>query len=178
MKTNNFPEIDKQFIEMRSTGFTVRDIAKKLKKSTNTVCNLNKKYFKEITDIKNAKLSELQKKIFEQKKECLDFFKEQLLVLNEKIHHSEIIMKYQDMVNLSLKISDSINKCERDMLITEITSNNISGTGVIEENAQELTVNTEDNVKEKIPDNKITNSVDLFPPPPTQAECGKNTFTQ
>jgi transposase len=170
METNNQQEFEKQFFEMRTSGYKVRDIAKKLKKSTNTICNLNKKYFKEITDIKNAELAELQKKIIEQKKERLDFLKEQLLILNDKIFRSEIIMKYQDMVKLSLKMSDSINKCEHEMLIIEITGNNILGTNVIGENTQELIVNAEDSKMKKTSDNKITNSDEFIPSPSTRAK--------
>jgi hypothetical protein len=142
METNNLSDFEKDFLEMRTTGFSVRDIAKKLRKSTNSICRLNKKYFREITDIKNAKLEELQKKIIEQKKERLEYLKETLYILISKIYKSEIIMKYQDMVKLSLKIADSINKCEREMLITEITCDNTPITNVIGDNVSEVAVNS------------------------------------
>jgi transposase len=143
MKTKNNEEVESQFMTLRSAGLSVREIARKLGKSTNTVCLLNKKYFKEITDIKNAKLTDLQKKIFEQKKERLDYFKELLCILSQRIYKAEIMMKYQDMVELSLKISESINKCERDMLITEIINDNTPITDVIENEVSEVADNSE-----------------------------------
>jgi transposase len=170
METKNLSDFEKEFFKMRTTGYSVRDIAKKLKKSTNTVCRLNKKYFREITDIKNAKLEDLQKKIIEQKKERLEFLKEQLYILNSKIYSSEIIMRYEEMVKLALKISDSINKCEKEMMITEIRdaessnsgeSDNTPITNVIGDTADKITENQELTPEKNSTDNIITNNTDL-----------------
>lgn len=142
-------------MNLRTQGYAVRDIAKRLKKSTNTICNLNKKYFKEILDIRNAKLEELQKIIIEQKQDRLDFLKEQLLILKERINHSEVLMRYDNMVKLALKISDSLNKCERDMLLNRITDNTLNNNviGTEDHNNEE---NKEVNTENEISDNKIT----------------------
>ncbi|MCX6164057.1 MAG: helix-turn-helix domain-containing protein [Ignavibacteriae bacterium] len=55
--------IERQFIFMRAEGASIRDIAKKMKKSTHTVCNMNKKFSKQIFNIRNAQFSDLQKKV-------------------------------------------------------------------------------------------------------------------
>ena len=187
METNNLSDFEKEFLKMRTTGYSVRDIAKKLKKSPNTVCKLNKKYFREITDIKNAKLEDLQKKIIEQKKERLEFLKEQLYILNSKIYSSEIIMRYEEMVKLALKISDSINKCEKEMMITEIKdaesrnckeSDNTPVTNVIDDACDKTTNNQELKTEKSSADNIITNNTSFNsenqPKPQNQTKNKKN----
>ena len=187
METNNLSDFEKEFLKMRTTGYSVRDIAKKLKKSTNSVCRLNKKYFREITDIKNAKLEDLQKKIIEQKRERLEFLKEQLYILNSKIYSSEIIMRYEEMVKLALKISDSINKCEKEMMITEIRdieshsfeeSDNIPITNVIDDTCDKSTDNQELTPEKNSADNIITNNTgfnsEIQPKPQKQNKNKKN----
>jgi len=59
--------IEKQFIMMRSSGASVRDIAKKLKKSPHTICKWNKKFSNEIISARNFEFCDLQKKIIESK---------------------------------------------------------------------------------------------------------------
>jgi hypothetical protein len=163
-KGKKLSDLDKRFIRLRATGSTVRDIARRLKKSASTICDLNKKYFSEITDIRNAELAELQKKIYEQKQSRLDFLNQQFLIVWEKINHTEVIMRYESMVKLALKISDSINKCERDMQITDCSmdnssvTNNNPVTSVTEKNVPENTVNMEIKKKKKSVCNKVTNS--------------------
>lgn len=178
METNNMSDFEKEFLKMRTSGYAVRDIAKKLRKSTNTICRLNKKYFREISDIKNAKLEELQKLVLDQKKERLDFFKKQLYLLNEKIYRSEIIMKYDNMVKLAIKLSDAINKCEKDTMLDLITPDNNPITNVIDEDEDKITENMELTSEENSSDNKITNNTNFNsenqPKPEKQTENNKN----
>jgi hypothetical protein len=114
--------IEEQFINMRASGQTVRQIARKMKKSNKTICDLNKKYFREVSDLRNEKLSVLQKKIFEQKQSRLDFLTEQLLIVKETISKKEVFMTYDELVTLAIKISGALNKCESDMLISDLIS--------------------------------------------------------
>jgi hypothetical protein len=113
-------DIENMFINMRASGQTVREIARKLKKSDHTISDLNKKYFRQVKELQKEKLEVLQKKMFEQKQERLDFLTEQLRVVKEAISEKKISLSYNELVTLAIKISTALNKCERDMLITDL----------------------------------------------------------
>jgi hypothetical protein len=156
---------DEQFINMRASGQSLRQISRKLKKSPNKLCDLNKKYFREISDLKNAKLEVLQKIVFERKKARLDFLTEQLENMKDALKNREMLMRYDTILKMSLKIADSLNKCERDMLITDFAEdeinfeeeqNNALITNVIGKTEEENTDNREVTTEKKSVDNKIT----------------------
>jgi hypothetical protein len=112
--------IEEHFINMRASGQTIREIARKLKKSDHTISDLNKKYFRRVKELQKEKLEVLQKKMFEQKQSRLDFFTEQLLIVKNEIANKKISLNYEELVILSIKISTALNKCERDMLINDL----------------------------------------------------------
>jgi hypothetical protein len=164
-KGKKLSELDKRFIRMRASGNTVRDISRRLRKSASTICALNKKYFSEISDIRNADLAELQKKIYLQKQTRLDFLNQQFLKIWENINKTDLYMRYDNMVKLAIKISDSITKCERDMQITDFPADDNPVTGnnpvtkVTEKNDSEITENSEVKWNKKSSCNKVTGSV-------------------
>jgi len=55
-------DIERKFVHMRAGGATIKDIAKKLKKSTHTICDMNKKFTKHVFNIRNAQFSTFKKK--------------------------------------------------------------------------------------------------------------------
>jgi len=112
--------IEDAFISMRASGQTVRQIARKLKKSDHTICDLNKKYFRQVEELQKEKLEVLQKKMFEQKQGRLDFFTEQLDIIKETIKTKQIFLPYGELVALAIKISSALNKCEQDMLLNDL----------------------------------------------------------
>lgn len=150
--------IEEQFINMRATGQTVRQIARKLKKSTQTICDLNKKYFRQISDIRNEKLEVLQKRMYEQKQERLDFLSEQLQILKENAKENEVFLNYERSITLAIKISLALNKCERDMQISDLLINvNPSGNLEQENEYQETQEISETNVSDEKTDNPLEN---------------------
>jgi len=118
--------IEDLFINMRASGYTVRDIARKLKKSNQTVSDMNKKYFRQVAKLRNEKLELLQKRIFEKKQERLDFLTEHLRVIIEVLNKKEVYITYERLVLLAIKVSNAINKSENDMLITDILADNVA----------------------------------------------------
>jgi hypothetical protein len=121
---NNF-ETEKKFIELRSAGYSLRDIAKMLGKSPNTLVVWNKKYFSEVSSIRKKELDELQLILLDEKKSRLDFLKGQLNKIKNKIDSDEIIMRYEDMVRLSIQISDAIDRCQRQIVFSKSSEDEV-----------------------------------------------------
>jgi len=157
--------IEDMFISMRASGKTVREIARKLKKSNQTICDLNKKYFRQVADLKNEKLEVLQKKMYEQKQDRLDFLTWQLDVLKAAIKEKQIFLTYKEMVTLAINISLSLNKLERDMQISDLLNADFSDSGQEKSHEQDENIPvpetnisvTETNVSGENPDNNKEN---------------------
>jgi hypothetical protein len=114
-------DIERRFLALRSSCTSIRDIAKKLKKSTHTICDWNKKYSKELLDLRNKVFCDLQQKIIDSKTERLEFLKKELDRIatdmkNEKLHHDGFSNPYTKALELYMKISDIITVCELDLL--------------------------------------------------------------
>lgn len=113
--------IEKQFILMRSSGSSIRDISQKLKKSTRTICDWNKKFAKEIIGARNAEFCELQKKIIESKTNRLkslkcEFDKVSNLLKNHKVDVNSNFGSYNKFLELFVRLSDLMSSCETDIL--------------------------------------------------------------
>jgi transposase len=76
-------EIEKQFIQMRSSGLSINSIARQLKKSTHTISDWNKKYADIILVGRNAEFCELQKKVIEFILLRLNFLKSEVNRISE-----------------------------------------------------------------------------------------------
>lgn len=113
--------IELQFIFMRANGDSIRDISKKLKKSTHTVCVMNKKFSKHIFNIRNAQFSELQKKVIDLKSIRLNFLKNQIEKVIKILNDDEYLAeepdwKYNDTLQIFMRLSDLMSACEYDLL--------------------------------------------------------------
>lgn len=115
-------DIERQFITLRSSGTSIRDIAKTLKKSTHTICDLNKKFSKDILTIRNNAFCELQKKIIDLKTSRLDFLKGEIERIS-KILKKQIMVDekspfsgYNDSLEIFVKLSELMSAFEDDML--------------------------------------------------------------
>jgi|WetSurMetagenome_2_1015567.scaffolds.fasta_scaffold38462_5 hypothetical protein len=120
----------KKFIELRSSGQTIREIAKILNKSVNTILNWNKKYCSVVFEVQSEELTEFKKKLLEEKKSRLEYLNFNLTKIKERLDKSEIIMRYDKMLLLLIKLSKSIDECQRNIVLSEV-SEKIS---VIDEN--------------------------------------------
>jgi transposase len=150
--------IEDMFINMRASGKTVREIAKNLKKSYSTISDLNKKYFRQVADLKNEKLEVLQKKMYEQKQDRLDFLTGQLDVLKAAIKEKQIFLTYKEMVTLAINISLSLNKLERDMQISDLLNSDFSDSWQEKSQEQDENISVpETNVSGENPDNNKEN---------------------
>ncbi|MCX6163881.1 MAG: hypothetical protein NTU73_03295 [Ignavibacteriae bacterium] len=113
--------IERQFIFMRAEGGTIRDIAKKMKKSTHTVCEMNKKFSKQIFNIRNAQFSDLQKKVIDLKNIRLNFLKTELEKITKVLQKNNYkigdpVWKYNDSISIFIRLSELMSTCEYDML--------------------------------------------------------------
>ena len=113
--------IERQFITMRAEGTSIRDIAKKMKKSTHLICALNKKFTKQIFNIRNAQFSELQKKVIDLKSIRLNFLKGELEKILKKIQinglsEDEPYWQYNDSLDVFIRLSELMSACEHDLL--------------------------------------------------------------
>lgn len=139
--------MEKQFISMRSSGSSIKDISKILKKSTHTICDWNKKFAKVILDLRYSEFCDLQKKVIDLKSSRIDFIKNEIekvkkVLLRQKINKDESLYEYNKFLELYFKLSDRMSNYESEMLMVGVRyKDNISPeTGI---NEVENTENTE-----------------------------------
>ena len=132
--------IERQFILMRSNGSSIRDIAKKLKKSTHTICDWNKKFYKELLEARNNIFCELQKKIIDSKTFRLDFLRSEInrvskILSKENVNESGFGSNYDKILNYYAKLSDLMSSFEIDLLKVGVDfRNNIEPESNLPEN--------------------------------------------
>jgi len=129
----------KKFIELRSSGHSLREISGIIGKSINTVRKWNNKYFSVVFEVQSEELSEFKKKLLEEKKSRLDYLNLSFTKLKEKLERSEIIMRYDKMLVLLMKTSKSIDDCQKNLILTEISEdlNKIDENEIIDEIMEE-----------------------------------------
>jgi hypothetical protein len=113
--------MEKRFLLMRSSGSSIRDIAKTLKKSPTTICSWNKRFAKEIIGVRNTEFCELQKKVIETKTLRLNFLKREFervskLLEKHKMDVDETYGEYNKYLELFVRLSDLMSSCEADIL--------------------------------------------------------------
>ncbi|MBI5402902.1 MAG: helix-turn-helix domain-containing protein [Ignavibacteriae bacterium] len=163
-------DIECKFLTLRSSGSSVREIARKLKMSSRTVCDWNKKFSKELLELRNKVFCDLQQKIIDSKTERLDFLKKELKRIAEKMENAKLDSNgfsnpYGDALSLYIKLSDMISICEIDLLKVGINfrdniepeSNHDADSGVFPVSGNENTTEEETPVKtiEKTEDKNV-----------------------
>jgi hypothetical protein len=114
-------EMEKAFISMRSSGSSIRDIAKTLKKSSTTICSWNKKFAKEIVAIRNTEFCDLQKKVIDSKTKRLNFLRGEFerasqLLKKNKMDVNDVFGSYNKYLELYIKLSELMSASESDIL--------------------------------------------------------------
>jgi hypothetical protein len=114
-------DMEKQFVKLRSSGSSIRDISKKLKKSPNTICDWNKRYSPIILMERNKSFCELQKKIIALKNSRIDFLKSEIERISRVLKKSDIktgggFSGYDSLFDRFMKISDILSAYENDIL--------------------------------------------------------------
>lgn len=111
----------KKFIQLRSNGYSMRDISKLLVVSLPTLVKWNKKYCSVIFEVQSEELNEFKKKILEEKKSRLEYLNFKFNNLKEKLDKTEILLRYDRMLKLLLNISKSIDDCQKNIVLSEIS---------------------------------------------------------
>lgn len=157
--------IERQFIFMRADGKSIREIAQKMKKSTHTICEMNKKFSKQIFNIRNAQFSELQKEVIDLKRIRLNFLKEELekvlkVLRKNKLSQDEPAWQYNEFITIFVRLSDLMSACEYDMLSvgTNFKENLQPESNELLENGIDIFDNTVADVAEK--NNKVAKNND------------------
>jgi hypothetical protein len=111
----------KKFIELRSSGYSLRDISKILILSSHTLVKWNKKYCSVVYEVQSEELNAYKRKILDEKLSRLEYLNSKYTKLKEKIDNAEIIMRYDRMLILLMKISKSIDDCQKNIILSEIS---------------------------------------------------------
>jgi DNA-binding Lrp family transcriptional regulator len=143
-------EIEKQFIEMRSSGMPIRQIAETLNKSTHTICNWNKKYYKNIIEFSSDEFKTLRDKIVKFKSTRLDFLLDEFKNVKEAMAKSETLTKknyynYDGYLNLLMKLSKQIDDFEADLMTSSKKESDFSDSDIIEAESEDIELIPEKN---------------------------------
>lgn len=170
----HFSDIEKQFINLRSSGSSIRNIAKTLKKSPTTICDWNKKFSNNILAERNKSYCELQKKVIELKNNRIDFLKEEVMRIIKRLKRSNIsedgvyseysvlferfvkisniLSTYEsEILNVGINFKDNIS-LESDLLLEPKEENNTvipENNGVTKNTGDKTTEKTNTNIKEE-----------------------------
>jgi hypothetical protein len=113
----------KKFIELRSSGHSIREISGILNKSKSTILKWNKQYCSVVFEVQSEELKEFKKKLLDEKKSRLEYLNLNFAKLKEKLNKSEIIMRYDKLLLLLMKVSKSIDECQKNIVLSEISEN-------------------------------------------------------
>jgi len=111
----------KKFIELRTKGYSLRDISQVTGKSTRTLIKWNKKYCTVVFEVQQGELSAFKQKILEEKKSRLEYLNLNYNKIKDKLEHSELLMRYDKMLNYLIKLSKSIDDCQKNIILSEIS---------------------------------------------------------
>lgn len=167
-------EIERKFVLMRSSGSSIRDIAKKLKKSTHTICDWNKKFHKELLEARNNIFSDIQKKVIDSKFSRLDFLRSEIdriskILKKVNINESGYSDDYNKIFNYYARLSDLMSSYELDLFKVGVDfRNNLEPeSNSIEKNedkninvadvAKKDNIDTEKSIKENTVNTEIKN---------------------
>jgi hypothetical protein len=117
---NNLEKI-KKFIELRSSGYSLNDISGIIGLSKRSLIKWNKKYCSVVFEVQSEELKEFKKKLLNDKLSRLNFLNSKFEGLKEKIDKAEIIMRYDRMLLLLMKVSKSIDDCQKNIILSEIS---------------------------------------------------------
>ena len=133
-------ESQKQFIEMKSKGLSFDSIAKELNLSKSTLLRWNKKFEKEILELEKIELSEIKEKLLVAKKHRIEFLSEMLGEIKTEMKEQPLLLSYDKLVKLSLKIIQQFDRSEyydfKKSIILNNNNNDTEETEVSEETVE------------------------------------------
>jgi len=155
-------EIEKQFIEMRSSGMPIRQIAESLNKSTHTICNWNKKYYKNIVEISSKEFKALRDKIVKFKSTRLDILIDEFKNVKEAMSKSDVLTKknyydYDGYLGLLMKLSKQIEEFEADLIVSSKKESDFNESKIIDAENEDVELISENNIAPEKNDSKIKN---------------------
>lgn len=114
-------DIEKKFVFMRASGSSIREISKKLNKSTNTICAWNKKFSGQVLLSRNKAFCELQKKVIDLKNSRIDFLKKEIERITKILAKLDMKQQppfshYDNLFGRFVKLSDTLTAYENDIL--------------------------------------------------------------
>jgi hypothetical protein len=111
----------KKFIELRSSGHSLRDIASVVGISTHTLVKWNRKYCNVVFEVQSEELNAYKKKILQDKLSRLEYLNSRFSLLKDRLENTEMMIRYDRMLLLLMKISKSIDECEKNVILSEIS---------------------------------------------------------
>lgn len=112
----------KKFIELRASGHSLRDIAGVVGISTHTLVKWNRKYCNVVFEVQSEEIKAFKNKILQEKLARLEYLNSKFAHIKEKIDETELMLRNDKMLLLLMKISKSIDECEKNVVLTEISS--------------------------------------------------------
>ena len=105
-------EIQNKFIELRALGNTYDSISKTLNLNKCTLVEWNKKFEEDILKLKKIQTDEIKEKLLTDKKHRVEMFSEIFNEAKTELKEQPILMSYQKLVLLLLKISHYFDRLE------------------------------------------------------------------
>lgn len=179
---DSLTEIEKQFIQMRSSGLSINSIARQLKKSTHTISDWNKKYADIVLVGRNAEFCELQKKVIEFKLLRLNFLKSEVFRISEILSKIDVggsneEYEYEDLFEWFIKLCDLMISYESDLFKVGVNfkDNIFAETTAEKEDKKEKAENEEKQIQEKVDENTESNGIAAIAEPATDIAQDKQT---
>jgi hypothetical protein len=101
-----------QFIELRSLGNSFESIAKTLNLNKSTLIKWNKKFEKEIIELKKIQFDEIKEKFLTAKKYRIELMSEVFSEIKSKVKEQPGLMDYERLIMLLMKISHYFDRSE------------------------------------------------------------------
>lgn len=109
MKDN---ETQNKFIELRASGNTYESISKTLNLNKSTLVEWNKRFETEIYELKKIQFDEIKEKLLATKKHRIEMFSEIFSEVKSQIKEQPVLMDYEHLIKLMLKISQYFDRSE------------------------------------------------------------------
>jgi hypothetical protein len=122
-------EIQKQFIELRSKGFSFDSISKTINVSKPVLINWAKMFETEISDLQKLELDDMKDTLLIAKKHRLELLSGMLDEIKSQMKEQPLLLSYAGLVKLSLKIIQQLDRAEyydfkKNMIVNRKIQNN------------------------------------------------------
>jgi len=111
----------KKFIELRASGHSIRDIAQIVGVSNRSLIKWNRKYCNVIFEVQSEEIKSFKNKILQEKLSRLEYLNSKFSDVKQKLDESELMLRHDKLLLLLMKISKSIDECEKQIVLTQIS---------------------------------------------------------